>query len=443
MHILAITQNSTLLERLGAIVGPGGHTLAVAADPLQALASEACGPAQLILVDAAGDPLDGFRFCHLLRAESRVLFRHLPIYIILDHAPRDEDRDRLKQVEADGFIEGDATLHKLRGVLGPLVSGAAPLRQEPLVPVLACDLTEDLLRTLRVAVEPIGFGLRACTPAELPEAIASGRPPILFLGVDPTGAEARAVLDSLAELDHPPYPILVGRPGPDLLHPLLGAVDLDWLDLPLAAPLIRHGVRRALEWRHSKRIQREYHQQISELLERRSHLESEADALRSEVLTDPLTELLNRRAFNQHLEHAVNQWARHARPFVLILSDLDYFKLINDRFGHLVGDQVLRAVAQRIKASLRRSDLAFRIGGEEFAILLTETQISAALDVADKIRRRIDETPVSLVSGQSVFPTMSFGVGGPNGDDPGSLFARVDQALYAAKHKGRNRVELA
>ena len=104
-------------------------------------------------------------------------------------------------------------------------------------------------------------------------------------------------------------------------------------------------------------------------------LELETSRLRSEVLTDPLTELLNRRAFNQHLEHAVNQWERHHRPFVLILGDLDYFKLINDRFGHLVGDQVLKAVAQRIGASLRRSDLAFRIGGEEFAIILTESSL--------------------------------------------------------------------
>jgi len=157
---------------------------------------------------------------------------------------------------------------------------------------------------------------------------------------------------------------------------------------------------------------------------------------------DPLTELLNRRAFNQHLDHAVNQWVRHARPFVLILGDLDYFKLINDRFGHMVGDQVLKTVSLRIRASLRKSDLAFRIGGEEFAILLTETQLKAGLDVAEKIRRRIDETPVTLDSGQSVFPTMSFGIGGPDGHDAGALFSRVDTALYAAKHKGRNRVEL-
>ena len=110
--------------------------------------------------------------------------------------------------------------------------------------------------------------------------------------------------------------------------------------------------------------------------ERRLLLEMETSSLRSEVLTDPLTELLNRRAFNQNLELAINQWIRHHRPFVLIFGDIDYFKLINDRFGHLVGDQVLKILAERIRGSLRRSDLAFRIGGEEFAIILMETGLA-------------------------------------------------------------------
>jgi diguanylate cyclase (GGDEF)-like protein len=168
----------------------------------------------------------------------------------------------------------------------------------------------------------------------------------------------------------------------------------------------------------------------------------ETAALRSEVLMDPLTGLLNRRAFDQNLENAFNQWERHRRAFVLVLGDLDYFKLINDRFGHLVGDEVLRSLAQNMRRALRRSDLAFRIGGEEFAVLLMETALQAGADVAEKLRRRIDENPIVLESGQMVFPTMSFGVGGPEGNTAGTLFAAVDQALYRAKNKGRNRIEV-
>jgi diguanylate cyclase (GGDEF)-like protein len=217
---------------------------------------------------------------------------------------------------------------------------------------------------------------------------------------------------------------------------------MDWLTLPLSAPMMLHACRKAVEWLHIKRIQSECQFHLNDLVEQRKVLELETNALRNEVLTDSLTELLNRRAFNQHLDYAVSQWERHHRPFVLILGDLDYFKLINDRFGHLVGDQVLKAVAQRISSSLRRSDLAFRIGGEEFAVLLSESSLHAGAEVAEKIRRRIDEQPVTLDSGQNVFPTMSFGVGTPDGADAENLFARVDQSLYVAKRKGRNRIEV-
>jgi diguanylate cyclase (GGDEF)-like protein len=169
-------------------------------------------------------------------------------------------------------------------------------------------------------------------------------------------------------------------------------------------------------------------------------LEIEAAALRSEVLTDPLTELLNRRAFDQNLDHAVRQWERHHRAFVLVLGDVDHFKLINDRFGHPVGDEVLRQMATRIRSALRKSDLAFRIGGEEFAVLLTETSVKGGAEVAHKLRRSIDEEPVILPAGQTIFPTMSFGVTGPGAPTLSALMAQVDKALYQAKSLGRNRV---
>jgi diguanylate cyclase (GGDEF)-like protein len=191
---------------------------------------------------------------------------------------------------------------------------------------------------------------------------------------------------------------------------------------------------------HAKRVQTEYESAIHDLRERRSMLEIEAAALRSEVLTDPLTELLNRRAFDQNLEHAVRQWERHRRAFVLVLGDVDHFKLINDRFGHPVGDEVLRQMAARIRFGLRKSDLAFRIGGEEFAVLLSETSLKAGSDVAEKLRRRIDQEPVVLSGGQTIFPTMSFGVTGPGPQNAMALMALVDKALYQAKRLGRNRV---
>jgi diguanylate cyclase (GGDEF)-like protein len=268
---------------------------------------------------------------------------------------------------------------------------------------------------------------------------------VLLLGLSAGGVEgALSMLTQLREQNRLPYTILVGQVKDESAQRrLLLAGICDWVPLPLSSPRLIHACKRAIEWMHVRRIQTEYESAIHDLRERRSMLEIEAAALRNEVLTDPLTELLNRRAFDQNLEHALRQWERHRRAFVLLLGDVDHFKLINDRFGHPVGDEVLRQMAARIRSALRKSDLAFRIGGEEFAVLLSETTLKAGAEVANKLRRRIDEDPILLPAGQTIFPTMSFGVGGPGATSPAALLAQVDKALYQAKSLGRNRVVVA
>jgi two-component system cell cycle response regulator len=277
------------------------------------------------------------------------------------------------------------------------------------------------------------------------EAQRALKAPLMLLGLSGWGVDgALALLAQLRDQGQLPYTILIGQVKEDaLLRKLLLAGVSDWIPLPLSEPRLLHACRRAIEWVHARRVQSEYESAIRDLRERRSMLEIEAAALRNEVLTDPLTELLNRRAFDQNLEHAIRQWERHRRAFVLLLGDVDHFKLINDRFGHPVGDEVLKQLSSRIRSSLRKSDLAFRIGGEEFAVLLTETNLKAGAEVANKLRSFIDENPVVLSTGQTIFPTMSFGVGGPGADSPATLLAQVDKALYQAKSQGRNQVVVA
>ncbi|MDR3673045.1 MAG: diguanylate cyclase [Holophaga sp.] len=443
MNLLAITQHAMLLERLRTAFEGAGHAVTVVPDHLHALATEAWNGAHLLLVDAEGDPLDGYRLCHLLRAESRSLFRNLPIFLILEHPPGEADQARLMAADGDGFLEADASIQTLLTLLGPLLGGAMLRGQHAQAALVALGLPAWQVERIREVVQHLGFELQVGSRKNLPQTLQAWHPPILFMGLGHSLEQAQTTLQSLPPLPRGPYPILVGGlPSEAGQRRLLTAGAMDWLTLPLSGPMMLHACRKAVEWIHIKRIQMEYQHQLQDLVEQRKVLELETNALRNEVLTDALTELLNRRAFDQHLEHAVNQWERHHRSFVLILGDLDYFKLINDRFGHLVGDQVLRSVAQRISSSLRRSDLAFRIGGEEFAIILIESGLNAGAEVAEKIRRRIDESPVTLESGQNVFPTMSFGVGAPDGAGGLALFARVDQSLYVAKRKGRNRIEV-
>jgi diguanylate cyclase (GGDEF)-like protein len=443
MDLLAITRHPRLVDALRTAFEGAGHRIATVPDPIQALAQDAWDRARLVVVDAEGDPMNGYQLCGLLRGESSLLYRNLPIFLALDHPPEAEDRAGLERVDGDGFVELDASIHELQSLLGPLLEGSS-LRNGGLpVPVLAHGLPKALAAKVGEVVRSFGFELHTATRKELRPVLEALRPPLLFLGVDAKGAKALETLRTLPG-PQPPYTILVGGDVPEgVQRKLLTAGAMDWIPLPLSGPLLLHATRRALEWAHVQRLKLEYQRQLNDLAERREALEREASALRSEVLTDSLTELLNRRAFNQHLGHAANQWERHRRAFVLILGDLDYFKLINDRFGHLAGDQVLKGVGARIRAGLRRSDLAFRIGGEEFAILLSETTLAAGVDVAEKIRRRIEATPMTLDTGQMVFPTVSFGVGAPDeGMDSANLFTKVDEALYLAKRMGRNRVEV-
>ncbi len=444
MNILAITKHADLVERLRTAFEGAGNRVLHVQDHLDALASEAWSQAQLILVDAAGDPMDGFRFCTLLRGESRILFQNLPIFLIFEPSLLEEELPHVRATDVDGHILATDSIQRLLSVLGPAVEADSIPGGGSKVPLLVSGLRTELVQRIRGLVDHFGFELTASPLRDLCSIQSRIKAPLLLLGMDATGARTLGALQAMRQHgEAPPYVILLGKiPRQALQRQLLLAGAMDWVTLPLSAPRLLHACRRGLEWIHAKRIQQEFQFQINDLRERRILLEMETAALRNEVLTDPLTGLLNRRAFDQNLENAFNQWERHRRTFVLVLGDLDYFKLINDRFGHLAGDEVLRALAQRMRQALRRSDLAFRIGGEEFAILLTETSLKAGAEVAEKLRRRIDANPIALESGQMVFPTMSFGVGAPDGHAANSLFAAVDQTLYLAKHKGRNRIEV-
>lgn len=444
MNLLAITKHADLVERLRTAFEGAGNRILHVQDHLDALASEAWSQAQLILVDAVGDPMDGFRFCALLRGESRILFQNLPIFLVFDPSTPDTDLPAPNSPDVDGYILSSDSIQRLLSTLGPAVEADSIRGGSAKVPLVAAGVRPEQARRISGIVDHFGFDLTVTSLRDLPDALSQTKAPLVMLGLDVEGTRALVAMQAMREREHPPYVILLGKnPRQSIQRKLLLAGAMDWLPVPLSPPRLLHACRKGLDWVHGKCIQKEFQLQINDLRERRLLLEMEAATLRSEVLMDPLTGLLNRRAFDQNLENAFNQWERHRRSFVLVLGDLDYFKLINDRFGHLVGDDVLRALSLRMRRGLRRSDLAFRIGGEEFAILLMETTLQAGTEVAEKMRRKIDENPFALEGGPTVFPTMSFGVGGPEGHTAATLFAAVDQALYVAKHKGRNRIELA
>ncbi|MCU0967978.1 MAG: GGDEF domain-containing protein [Rubrivivax sp.] len=169
------------------------------------------------------------------------------------------------------------------------------------------------------------------------------------------------------------------------------------------------------------------------------------DALVDLSSRDALTGLANRRAFDVALARELDRVARSGEPALLLMLDIDHFKRINDRYGHAAGDEVLRCVARSLADSVRPMDLVARTGGEEFSIILPNCATAFGETVAERVRRRVEATPVSLAAGPSV--QVSVSVGGAFApawvrSTAALWIERADQQLYRAKALGRNTVQL-
>lgn len=160
--------------------------------------------------------------------------------------------------------------------------------------------------------------------------------------------------------------------------------------------------------------------------------------------TDSLTGLHNRRNFMELAKREFGRARRYQRPLAAIMLDLDHFKQVNDTHGHAVGDQVLQIVAERCQKTVREIDILGRYGGEEFIVLLLETDLNGACIVAERLRTAITSKPMRVGEGLELNVTASLGVAqrDENTTSLEILIARADQALYVAKHKGRNRVAI-
>jgi diguanylate cyclase (GGDEF)-like protein len=184
---------------------------------------------------------------------------------------------------------------------------------------------------------------------------------------------------------------------------------------------------------------------ISQLLQKINETQQKLMALAS---IDDLTQLYNRRYFFERFNQEVERAKRYQRPLSCIIMDIDYFKHVNDSYGHLAGDQVLIDIAQILKNNCRQSDLAGRYGGEELIILLPETEAGGAMIIADRIREIIEEHQTVDGKGAVIGVTVSMGVASLSGTELGNIDKNerivqyADDALLVAKKGGRNRIEL-
>lgn len=161
---------------------------------------------------------------------------------------------------------------------------------------------------------------------------------------------------------------------------------------------------------------------------------------RSIAQSDHLTALPNRHMYLERLDQEYNRWRRYRGNLALVLADIDHFKNINDSYGHLIGDEVIKVIAAILRDSIRESDFIARYGGEEFVFLMPETNLTDATKAINKIRQQISQTNIDIPEA-TLKVTLSFGVAEFAEEDTAlDVFGRADRALYRAKEKGRNRV---
>jgi diguanylate cyclase (GGDEF)-like protein len=241
--------------------------------------------------------------------------------------------------------------------------------------------------------------------------------------------------------------MLFNRPHREGISKILEGIGVTPNIEPLRLPLVFEETLLGILWVWGKGITKAdlpimsiFAKQIGISLER-AHLFQEVQSL---AMTDPLTGLHNRRSLFELGKIEFSRANRMNRPICCMMLDLDNFKQINDNYGHTIGDRVLQEFATRCKGSVREIDLIGRYGGEEFVVFLPETDIQTALQVAERLRTSIEETPME-VANQELTVTVSIGISKKdvNTLELETLIARADQAMYIAKHKGRNRVAIS
>ena len=415
----------------------------------EALAICARGECDIVLLDVLMPDMDGFEVCRKLKGDPATL--HLPVVMVtaLDHV---SDRVRGLEAGADDFLTK------------PVSEIALIARVRSLA---RRKMMTDELRMRAVTSKEIGIQLTGM------EAIADAGRAGRILVVDDRPASHERITGILAsehtvEVEtNPNRALLRGADANyDLLIVSLAIENFDALRLcsqvrsldrtrnvPVLAITDSNDnarMARGLEIGINDYLMRPIDK--NELLARvRTQIRKKryAERLRENVqqsiemaITDSLTGLFNRYYMESHLTALVEQAAGRGKSLTVLMLDIDYFKAINDNFGHDAGDDVLRQLATRMRKSIRGIDLACRYGGEEFVIVMPETDMAVATIVAERLRRRIAAEPFTIQQGaRPIETTISIGIATlDTGDTVAKILKRADQALYRAKRDGRNRV---
>ncbi len=408
------------------------------------------GLCDIVLLDVMMPGMDGFEVCR--RIKSTPTMAHLPVVMV---TALDQPSDRLRGLDAgaDDFltkpIDDTAlmarvrSLVRLKAVTDELRSRAMSSRVgDPLAAataetghnanVLVVEDRRSSAERLMAALGQYHCVEAVASPQEALERVKAGDYDVVLVSLDLQDHDGLRLCSQLRSLDRTrTVPVVMMADPHDRARIMRG------LDLGVHDYLVRPIDRNELVARVRTQVKRK----------RFSHsLRESVQASMDLAVTDGLTGLHNRRYLDSYLAGLFSEPSLRDRPVALLILDIDRFKSINDRFGHDAGDEVLREFATRIRAQTRGIDVVARYGGEEVVVVVPDTGLDAARQVAERIRERIEAAAFQVQRGTcAIDVTVSIGVAArqPADGDPSLILKRADLALYRAKQDGRNRVVAA
>jgi two-component system, cell cycle response regulator len=406
--------------------------------------------ADVVLLDVMMPGMDGFEVCRRLKAETRT--RHIPVIMV---TALDQPADRVRGFEAgaDDFLTKPVddvalvkrvrNLARLKMLTDEMLMRASTEEQlgfagdlhKPFDQVagggriLLVEDNDSSYRRIQDALRGEFDLAREADPASALLRLPDGDFDLIIVSLSLQDADGLRLCSQVRSLDrarHLPLLIIV-EPGDDA--PLLRGLDMgvnDYVVRPIDPNELLARVRTQLK---RKRY-------IDHL---RVRLEESVEM----AILDPLTGLHNRRYMTSHLATLFDHAARRGKPLSVLLIDIDHFKAVNDSHGHDAGDAVLREFATRIRRDTRGIDLACRLGGEEFVVVMPDCDLAKAYQVGERLRQCIETAPFEVGGKVGLLQvTASVGVAALEFDDdaPEQMLKRADEALYSAKRDGRNRV---
>ena len=414
-------------------------------------ALEVCahGDVDIILLDVMMPGMDGFEVCSRLKADKKT--SHIPVLMV---TALDQPSDRVHGLEvgADDFLTKPVDDVQLMARVKSLVRLKALTDELRARALTGQEIAiEDALRAMDAVNAEGGSILIVDSDARQAERIkgylnAANRVDVLSNPADAalvvSGGEYELVLVSMALGDFDPLRVCSQMRTAELTRtlPIILVAEEDdrprvvrGLDLGVNDFIMRPVERNELLARVRTQIRRqryavELRQSVTNTL-----------AL---AVTDELTGLYNRRYFDRHLSLMLDKAQQQSRDMAVMLIDMDYFKAVNDTHGHDIGDAVLREFADRLRRNIRGVDLACRFGGEEFVVLMPDTDWRQAQNVAERVRQAVAERSFATGNARPLSLTVSVGLALNEGDTdtPEMMLKRADVALYRAKREGRNRV---